>query len=1262
MLHPQSRAGGSPAHLLEDLLGREVWGDFADGLGGSPKFTVDIAVKVSHLETDASDHQCLEHKLSGKSRENAKNGAVSLRTRNLTGDLSPGGIPLETHCLQSESPPASMAEMAPAGQPVSREVEGRERQPLWGNLQRRVTSGIFSLPPQVQVPEAVSEDPDSAEVFYTVERDESGEVICLWSDMEAYNKIAALAEYLLKDQQDAPVDEHFESLFWEVGAAEGPGGCTEAKTWGPSSEAPEAKRQRLAHPPALCIVSRDPLITPLSPGQDGTDSPGDFHVQILVASMGPAGRSPEALGPSANGQLWCIPRHRSNIQMIFTFENAQQPCLPADAPTCPGSVRAFCKRLKEHFRRECCPGPGQPPGHLYLERDLVQHHLDSRGGRSADLRRCHLGEKGEASLERSRLFQGTRKPGLGSRVIMVLGKAGTGKSLLVQKICLDWANGRMPQFDFVFRFDCRRLSLLQGSYHNFRALLSDSLGGSCQGIDDVYDSLLQKPERLLLLFDGMEDLKEDPEGFSAASGCPAGREAHGLGSILAPLFQRKMFNGCTFLLTGRPKERLPQCFPRVDSVLEVVGFSPEQASHCLAGSFEGSSHWELEANLIRSSPYLFSLCCNPGLCQFIGQAVFEMRGQALPSTLTGLFATYLLQKVASSTANSKASRCQAIPALAEVSWSLGQRCQRALLSEQFPSADVKELALKIGLMVEQRDVCVFSNFAVQNFLVALHLTLDKEIKGKKLTKYLGLGAKFRRFLSSWDLVPRFLSGLLFLKDDLSGSLLFGKEGELDTEKMITRKQRSLSRFIRKLSLRDFSPDKLLELLHCVHETQDQALLKHLTLELMPDLSFMGFSLAPPDVSVLHAVLGTSSKKFSLDLRGSGVHLDGLRKLVDLKNVTQFRLAEGFWSAAPGRGQGLQGTRTRRWEERPTEQWISVSGEEGGCRGGGWKNILKLCPSRPDPNPRSSQGKGRTKTAPNPGGAGKPPAAAEEASQREGGSLTDSFCRVSLGEAVGLWKHLWDAQEREALQAALEKFLVEPFRAKTMGDVDALLALVQLQRDMVEGREDSAGSGVHLIPAIAGFLQLEFSLGPSCGLEGFRKLVDSLVAFSALQHLDLDSPDENEIGDEGLRSLTRVLPRLASLETLNLSRNKISDLGAELLAGALPSLRLLKTLSLYENNIGDAGAERVAEVLPQMCALRPALQPDFCRRSPVSDGALEKMPPHPELGAVEPHNPSRGSGSPATAGFSDQEVLGAAPSDSSLRILRWRKFCCTIKAG
>ncbi|XP_063171126.1 MHC class II transactivator [Candoia aspera] len=1157
--------------------------------------------------------------------------------------------------------------------------------------------------PAVQATEVIGDDQDNPEVFYTVERDESGEVVCLCSDMgEAYSKIATLAEYLLKDQQDAPADEHFESLLSDITAAEGSGGCAEAKNRGRaglgraaegpglppptspktgvgrevalaspclsslagcSSEAPEAKRPRLANSPALCIVSGNPVAIPPNPCQDGTISPPDFHVEILVAtaekwqlqsqaesrwvqewhlllprrpaasglssregleqmpglgarlrppslflpwpaadmeeegdglsplhhpglghehglpSLGPLAQlspcpcvaageevhsaeetptqrllpqtppsshhlgrpllAPRVLGwsleaagqadsdgagkttpptdsngasqlvafkaldwhhqdsrltlaglqslpcgkegglsvdllplsfpgSSANPEFWCFPQHMSNIQMIFTFENAQQPPLSPEPPTAPELARAFCKRLKEHFCRQCQSAPQQLLGHLYLEGALVRHRPDGR--RNADLRLCNPGQMQGAPVERSRLFQMPGKRDPGGSIIVVLGKAGMGKSLLAQKICLDWANGQMAQFDFVFRFDCRRLGLLHGAHRDLRPLLSDVLGGLCEGVDDVYERMLQNPERVLLLFDGMGEL-EDLAGF--ASGSPSHGEGHGIGTLLAALFQKKLLNGCTLLLTGRPQDRLPPCLPRVDTVLEVVGFSAEQASLYLARYFKGSPHGEQKENLIRTSPYLFSHCHNPGLCQLICEAVFGMSGEELPSTLTGLFTRFLLRKLASLTANSAASKHQNLTALAEVSWSLGQHCQNALLSNQFPSVAVKDFALKAGLVVEEGGVYVFPNFGVQHFLVALHLTLAKEMKGKKLTKYLGLGSRSRKFLSSWGLVPRFLSGLLFLKDDLSSSLLFGEEGELDTEKMITKKQRSLLKFIRKLSIQDFSPDKLLELLHCVHEAEDPSLLNHFTFSLRPDLSFLGFPLTPSDVSVLQSVLRRCSKEFTLDLRGSCVHVDGLRNLVDLKNVTKFR--------------------------------------------------------------------------------------------------------VSLGEAVALWKHLWGIKERGALQTAMEKFLLVPFRAQTMEDVDSLLKLVQLQREMAEGG--------HLIPAIAGLLKLEFSLGPSCGLEGFQKLAESLVAFPALQHLDLDSPDENEIGDDGMKSLSGILPRLASLETLNLSRNKITDLGAEPLARALPSLLLLKTLSLYKNNIGDAGAGRFAEMLPQMSALR-----------------------------------------------------------------------------
>lgn len=78
------------------------------------------------------------------------------------------------------------------GQPVSLEAEeGRELRPLWGRPPEKAHQWrLLFLRPQVQASEVASDDQDNPEVFYTVERDESGEVICLCSDMgEAYDKI-----------------------------------------------------------------------------------------------------------------------------------------------------------------------------------------------------------------------------------------------------------------------------------------------------------------------------------------------------------------------------------------------------------------------------------------------------------------------------------------------------------------------------------------------------------------------------------------------------------------------------------------------------------------------------------------------------------------------------------------------------------------------------------------------------------------------------------------------------------------------------------------------------------------------------------------------------------------------------------------------------------------------------------------------------------------------------------------------------------------
>lgn len=58
-----------------------------------------------------------------------------------------------------------------------------------------------------------------------------------------------------------------------------------------------------------------------------------------------------------------------------------------------------------------------------------------------------------------------------------------------------------------------------------------------------------------------------------------------------------------------------------------------------------------------------------------------------------------------------------------------------------------------------------------------------------------------------------------------------------------------------------------------------------------------------------------------------------------------------------------------------------------------------------------------------------------------------FHRASLGDVIQLWKHLLASQEGEDLHSATKKFIMDPFKAETMKDIEDLCALVDLQERM-----------------------------------------------------------------------------------------------------------------------------------------------------------------------------------------------------------------------
>lgn len=78
---------------------------------------------------------------------------------------------------------------------------------------------------------------------------------------------------------------------------------------------------------------------------------------------------------------------------------------------------------------------------------------------------------------------------------------------------------------------------------------------------------------------------------------------------------------------------------------------------------------------------------------------------------------------------------------------------------------------------------------------------------------------------------------------------------------------------------------------------------------------------------------------------------------------------------------------------------------------------------------------------------------------------------------------------------------------------------------------------------------------------------------------------NEIGDEGVLHIAKILSSNTTIQELYLDSNKISDKGVNNIAEALSNNKTLHLLALSQNNITDEGVTRIAEALSKNKALR-----------------------------------------------------------------------------
>ena len=246
------------------------------------------------------------------------------------------------------------------------------------------------------------------------------------------------------------------------------------------------------------------------------------------------------------------------------------------------------------------------------------------------------------------------------RTILAVGRPGIGQTSLATKILREWAKDALETANkaaegskFVFLLQFRTLNCIQDEI-TLKNILSLS-PYSINLTDEVFNHIRAMPEKVLLIFDGLDEASEnvrnaitrqDEFGSSDVEGMP-------VGVLFAKLASGKLLNGTTVLTTTR-STAIPGVVERFYKginqekfrLLEILGFTPDRVEKYV-NKITSDDLKKTIWNHISSNANLLSLCYIPVNCFLVctslmnflrnsanKEATDQSTSRQLPATLT----------------------------------------------------------------------------------------------------------------------------------------------------------------------------------------------------------------------------------------------------------------------------------------------------------------------------------------------------------------------------------------------------------------------------------------------------------------------------------------------------------------------------------------------------------------------------------------------------------------------------------------------------
>uniref|UniRef100_A0A671TG86 NACHT domain-containing protein n=2 Tax=Sparus aurata TaxID=8175 RepID=A0A671TG86_SPAAU len=482
------------------------------------------------------------------------------------------------------------------------------------------------------------------------------------------------------------------------------------------------------------------------------------------------------------------------------------------------------------------------------------------------------------------------------RRVMTKGVAGIGKTVLTQKFTLDWAENKANQdIQFTFPFTFRELNVLKEKKFSLVELVHHFFA-------ETKEICSFEEFQVVFIFDGLDECRL-PLDFDNTEILTDVTESTSVDVLLTNLIMGKLLPSARLWITTRPataNQIPPEC---VDMVTEVRGFTDPQKEVYFRKRFRHKKQASRIISHIKTSRSLHIMCHIPVFCWITATVLEDVlktrKGGEMPKTLTEMYIHFLV--VQSKVKNVKydggaETDPHWTPESKDMITSLGELAFVQLQNGNliFYESDLTECGIDIraasvysGVFTQifkeerglyQDKVFCFIHRSVQEFLAALHVHLtffnsgvnllaegkptawwSKLFRDKPEPTHLYQSAVDEALQSPNGHLDLFLRFLLGLSLQTNQTLLQGLM--TDTGSISQTNQKTVD-YIKKKISENLSPERSINLFHCLNELNDGSLVEEIQQYLRKG-SLSTDKLSPAQWSALVFILLSSEKDLDM---------------------------------------------------------------------------------------------------------------------------------------------------------------------------------------------------------------------------------------------------------------------------------------------------------------------------------------------------------------------------------------------------------------